>query len=194
MLLKYSQFISEKWSGDSITIFDVDDTLVLTSAKIKVHDPFTGKNYEMTPKEYNEYERDPNHVLDFSDFTNPDVLKAGRIIDWVMNVLKKTMAVERAVGIITARDSKQLIIDFLQHHNVNINPDFIFAVNSEGEGYTGSNAERKQQAFEKLIDMGFRNFKFFDDDAENLRLAKELEKKYDIKMLTRQVRKQFPND
>ena len=194
MLLKYSQFITEKWSGDSITIFDVDDTLVLTSAKIKVHDPFTGKNYEMTPKEYNEYERDPNHVLDFSDFTNPDVLKAGRIIDWVMNVLKKTMAVERAVGIITARDSKQLIIDFLQHHNVNINPDFIFAVNSEGEGYTGSNAERKQQAFEKLIDMGFRNFKFFDDDAENLRLAKELEKKYDIKMLTRQVRKQFPND
>ena len=194
MLLKYSQFISEKWSGGSITIFDVDDTLVLTSAKIKVHDPFTGKNYEMTPKEYNEYERDPNHVLDFSDFTNPDVLKAGRIIDWVMNVLKKTMAVERAVGIITARDSKELIIDFLQHHNVNINPDFIFAVNSEGEGYTGSNAERKQQAFEKLIDMGFRNFKFFDDDAENLRLAKELEKKYDIKMLTRQVRKQFPND
>ena len=194
MLLRYSQFISEKWSGDSITIFDVDDTLVLTSAKIKVHDPFTGKNYEMTPKEYNEYERDPDHILDFSDFTNPDVLKAGRIIDWVMNVLKKTMAVERAVGIITARDSKQLIIDFLQHHNVNINPDFIFAVNSEGEGYTGSNAERKQQAFEKLIDMGFRNFKFFDDDAENLRLAKELEKKYDIKMLTRQVRKQFPND
>lgn len=194
MLLKYSQFITEKWTGDSITIFDVDDTLVLTSAKIKVHDPFTGKNYEMTPKEYNEYERDPDHILDFSDFTNPDVLKAGRIIDWVMNVLKKTMAVERAVGIITARDSKELILDFLNHHDVRINPDFIFAVNSPGEGYEGSNAERKQQAFEKLIDMGFRNFKFFDDDAENLRLAKELEKKYDIKMLTRQVRKQFPND
>jgi hypothetical protein len=58
MLLKYSQFITEKWTGDSITIFDVDDTLVLTAAKIKVHDPFTGEKYEMTPKEYNEYERD----------------------------------------------------------------------------------------------------------------------------------------
>jgi hypothetical protein len=190
-LQTYSQFITEKWSGDSITIFDIDDTVVVSNAKIKVHDPESGKRYELTPKEFNEYKKDPNHVLDFSDFQNPDILKAGRVIDWVMNVLQKTLQVERAVGIITARDSKDLIIDFLLHNGVDINPDFIFAVNDPRSNFTGSIAKRKQQAFVEFINMGFRNFKFFDDDPENLRLAKELEKEYDIKMFTRQVRKQF---
>jgi hypothetical protein len=190
-LQTYSQFITEKWSGDSITVFDVDDTLTVSDAKIKVKDPETGKKFELTPKEFNEYKKDPNHVLDFSDFQNPDILKAGKIIDWVMNVLQKTMQVERAVGVITARDSKDLIIDFLLHNGVDINPNFIFAVNDPSSGFTGSIAKRKQQAFVEFINMGFRNFKFFDDDPENLRLAKELEKEYDIKMFTRQVRKQF---
>jgi hypothetical protein len=191
MLLKYNQLINEKWTGDSITIFDIDDSLVISNAKIKVHDPETGKKYELTPKEFNEYQKDPNHVLDFSDFRNPDILKAGKIIDWVMNVLQKTLQIERAVGIITARDDKDLIIDFLLHNGVDINPDFIFAVNDPRSNFTGSVAERKQQAFVEFINMGFRSFKFFDDDPENLRLAKELEKEYDIKMFTRQVRKQF---
>lgn len=191
MLLKFNQFISERWSGDSITIFDIDDTLVLTDAKIKVHDPKTGKNYELSPKEFNEYKADPHHVLDFSDFKNPDILKAGKVIDWVMNVLKKTLQVERAVGVITARDSRDLIIDFLKHNGVDINPDFIFAVNDQGSGFSGSIAKRKQQAFERFIDMGFRNFKFYDDDIENLKLAKELEGKYPIKMSTKQVKAQF---
>jgi hypothetical protein len=191
VLHTFSQFIAEKWSGDSITVFDVDDSLVVTNSKIKVHDSETGKRYELTPKEFNEYKQDTNHVVDFSDFKNPDILKAGKIIDWVMNVLKKTMQVERAVGIITARDSKDLIIDFLLHNGVDINPDFIFAINDPQFNFTGSVAERKQQAFIEFINMGFRNFKFFDDDPENLKLAKQLENKYDIKMQAKQVRKQF---
>jgi hypothetical protein len=190
-LLKYSQFITEKWSGNSITIFDIDDTLVLTNSKIRVHDPETGKTYELTPKEFNEYQKDPNHVLDFSDFRNPDILKAGRIIDWVMNILQKTLQIERAVGIITARDSKDLVIDFLLHNGVDINPDFIFAVNDPKSNFTGSIAERKQQAFVEFIDMGFKNFKFFDDDSENLKLAKQLEKQYDITMQAKLVKSNF---
>jgi hypothetical protein len=191
MLLKFSQFITEKWSGDNITIFDVDDTLTVTAAKIRVHDPKSGKYFEITPKEFNEYQKDPEHVLDFTDFKNPDILKAGRIITWVMSILRNTMATERAVGIITARDDKNLIINFLSHHDIDINPNFIFAINDPKADFTGSIAERKKQAFKRLIDMGFRNFRFFDDDAENLRLAKELEKEYSIKMYTKQVRKQF---
>jgi hypothetical protein len=190
-LLKYSQFIAEKWSGNSITIFDIDDTLTVSNAKIRVHDPKTDKTYELTPKEFNEYQKDPNHVLDFSDFRNPDILKAGKIIDWVMNILQKTLQIERAVGIITARDNKDLIIDFLLHNGVDINPDFIFAVNDPRSNFTGSIAERKQQAFVEFIDMGFKNFKFFDDDPENLKLAKQLEKQYDIKMQAKQVKSNF---
>jgi hypothetical protein len=192
MLVKrYNEFIKERWSGDSITVFDIDDTLIFTSAKIKVHDPETGKYYELTPKEFNDYKKEPSHKLDFSDFKSLDILKAGKIIDWVMKILKDTIKNERAVGIITARDDKQLVIDFLKHNGVDVNPNFIFAINDpESEFKTGTIADKKQQAFKKFIEMGFKNFKFYDDDEENLRLAKELEGG-DIKMDVEQVKHHF---
>ena len=38
---------------NAITIFDVDDTLVVTRSKIKVHNPKTGFSTELTPQEFN---------------------------------------------------------------------------------------------------------------------------------------------
>jgi hypothetical protein len=178
----YTQFLTERWSGDSITVFDVDDTLTISNAKIKVHDPASGEYFELTPKQFNDYKKDPGHKLDFSDFKSKEILKAGKIIDSVMDILKETIKREKAVGIITARDDKDLIIDFLLHNGVDVNPDFIFAINEPNSGFTGSIAVKKQQAFERFIKMGFKNFKFYDDDRENLKLAKDLERKYDINM------------
>ena len=37
----------------NITIFDVDDTLVVTRSKIKVHNPKTGFEVDLTPQEFN---------------------------------------------------------------------------------------------------------------------------------------------
>ena len=41
----------------SITIFDVDDTLVVTRSKIKVHNPKTGFSAELTPQEFNTFQK-----------------------------------------------------------------------------------------------------------------------------------------
>ena len=40
---------------NAITIFDVDDTLVVTKSKIKVHNPKTGFSAELTPQEFNTF-------------------------------------------------------------------------------------------------------------------------------------------
>ena len=196
-LPSYQNFVNEARLNEAkyqkINIFDVDDTLVVTDSKIKVTDNKTGKVYELTPKEFNEYEAKAHHDLDFSDFGDPDILKAGKIIDWVFNILKATMKKGKRVGIITARGDAQLIYDFLIHHGVDVNPKYIFAINDPKQNFTAKNiATRKQEAFQRLMDMGFNDFTFFDDDKENIRLAQELDKANpNIKLKTRLIKQKW---
>jgi hypothetical protein len=174
--LKYSDFIDPNKKGkyQSITIFDVDDTLIVTKSKIRVTDTSTGDTFELTPAEFNEFEKKNTHELDFSDFQNLDVLKAGKIVDKIFNILKESMEGGRRVGIITARDNQELIFQFLLHHGVVVNKSYIFAINDPRLGFTGTVAEKKKQAFVELIKQGFRDFIFYDDDKENLRIADSL--------------------
>ena len=176
----FKEFVNESYSGDSINIFDLDDCLVITSAKIRVFDPTSHKEYALTPAEYNSYVHDPSHRIDFSDFDNKDILLNGRIIQWVVDILIKTMKKSKAVGIITARGEKSVVLEFLKKHDLRINPAFVFAVGERpGQKSEGSIAERKQVAFKELINMGFKKFKFFDDNISNLEYAKALEKTED---------------
>lgn len=165
----------KKW-GKDITVFDVDDTLIITKSKIKVFNPTTGFSIDLTPQEFNTFKIKAHDKFNFNDFRDLEILKAGKIIDWVFNILKRTIAKGKAVGIITARDNSKLIYDFLLYNGVDINPDFIFAINDPSLGFTGSTAQKKKEAFMKFVKMGFRNFKFFDDDKENIKIANSLNK------------------
>jgi hypothetical protein len=174
--LKYEDFVdpTRKDKYDAITIFDVDDTLVVTKSMIKVMDSKTGEKFELTPAQFNEFEKRPHHQMDFSDFQNLEILKAGDIIEGIFKVLKDTMNKGRRVGIITARDDKDMIFQFLLHHGVVVNPNYIFAINDPRSGFEGTVAEKKKQAFIELIKIGFKDFIFYDDDLENIRLANSL--------------------
>ena len=173
---KYTDFVDPKNSGkyQSITIFDVDDTLVVTQSKIKVIDTVTKEEFELTPAQFNEFERRSHHQMDFSDFQNLDILKAGKLVDKIFKILRESMEGGRRVGIITARDNQELIFQFLLHNGVAVNKNYIFAINDPELGFTGSVAEKKKQAFLELIKKGFRDFIFYDDDKENLKIANSL--------------------
>lgn len=171
--LRYEDFVdpNRKEKYDAITVFDVDDTLVVTKSLIKVHDMNTDETFELTPAQFNEFEKKSHHKMDFSDFGNLDILKAGKIIEKVFSVLQKTMTKGRRVGIITARDDKELIFQFLLHHGVVVNPRYIYAINDPNLGFDGTVAEKKKQAFLDMVKMGFKDFIFYDDDKENIRIA-----------------------
>lgn len=189
--LKYQDFIDPNKQGkyQSITIFDVDDSLVVSKSLIKVTDTQTGEKFKLTPAEFNEFERHEKHHLDFSDFKNLDILKAGKIIDKIFKILKETMKKGRRVGIITARDDKELIYQFLLHHGVMVNRNYIFAINDPSIGFSGNIAERKKEAFIELIRMGFRDFIFYDDDVENLKIADNLNREIKgIRIKTKRVK------
>jgi hypothetical protein len=85
----------------------------------------------------------------------------------------------RAVGIVTARDSRDMIYTWLKEHvGFHIARDLIYAVNDPVLGFTGSVAEKKQQAFREIIERGYVKIQFFDDDQANLNLVKELQSEY----------------
>lgn len=173
-----------------LIIFDLDDTLIISNAKIKVLDIKTGKVItEMTPAEFNHYTHKPNKkaILNFSDFESADVLKKSEFILHVYDKLKDYYVKGVHVSIITARSSSQLIRQFFLENGIDIHPDLVIAVNDPQYGFTGNVAEKKKQAILSLVEAGYHDFIFFDDNDDNLRLAKEVEKEKDVKVETIKV-------
>lgn len=181
-LKTYTQFVNEKvrpFSATSISIFDLDDTIVITDAKIKVCNIVTGDCHELTPEEFNEYEKHPDHQLDFDDFKSIEIMKAGKLIHYYLKILADAYKVKRAVGIVTARDDREMIYKWMKEHvGFHIAKDLIYAVNDPVHGFKGSVAQKKQQAFREIIEMGYNKIQFFDDDQTNLNLVNDLKKEY----------------
>jgi hypothetical protein len=181
-LKTYTTFVNEKkrpFSETSISIFDLDDTIVITDAKIKVCNIVTGDCHELTPEEFNEYEKHPDHQLDFDDFKSLEIMKAGQLIHYYLKILADAYKVKRAVGIVTARDDREMIYKWMKEHvGFHITRDLIYAVNDPIHGFTGSVAQKKQQAFREIIEMGYKKIQFFDDDQANLNLVNDLRSEY----------------
>lgn len=181
-LKTYTEYLTEKnrpFSATSISIFDLDDTIVITDAKIKVCNIVTGDCHELTPEEFNEYEKHPDDQLDFDDFKSIEIMKAGQLIHYYLKILADAYKVKRAVGIVTARDDRDMIYKWMKEHvGFHIAKDLIYAVSDPVHGFSGNIAEKKQQAFREIIERGYTKIQFFDDDQANLNLVNDLKKEY----------------
>ena len=175
--------------SDKLIIFDLDDTLIISAAKIKVLDPKTRKVLkEMTPAEFNHYvHKSGSGTLSLSDFESAEVLRKSTFINHIMKELLTYYNNGVHVSIITARSNSLLIRNFFLENGIDIHPDLVIAVNDPQYKFTGSIAQRKKQAIHKLVDEGYRDFIFFDDNEENLALAKEIEKEKEVAIHTIKV-------
>lgn len=168
------------YHGSKIIVFDLDDTLVITDAKIKVCDKKSGECFSLTPEEFNEYESNPDHELDFDDFKSLEIMKAGKMIDYYLKIFKEAYRMKLAVGIVTARDDQKMIYRWLREHvGFKIDKDLIFAVNDPVHKFKGGISDRKKAAFIELMELGYTDFQFYDDDTANLKLVKSLESEYE---------------
>lgn len=181
------------YHGSKIIVFDLDDTLVITDAKIKVCNKKSGECFALTPEEFNEYEKQPHHELDFDDFKSLEIMKAGKLIEYYLKIFKEAYKQRLAVGIVTARDDREMIYRWLREHvGFRIDKDLIFAVNDPVHKYRGAISDRKKAAFKELIDMGYMDFQFYDDDTANLKLVKSLESEYEgVSISTIKAQKNF---
>jgi hypothetical protein len=162
-------------TSDTVYIFDLDDTLVKTDARIKV---FCSKSkkllHSLTPSDYNYYIRKADHVLNFEDFDDLNILLSGKLIDENIQILKKASQ-KHMIGIVTARAHLGSVVHFVQDLNLPVNQDLIYVVNDPIEGFWGTVSERKKQAFKRMVDQGKKKFIYYDDSSENLEKVKELE-------------------
>lgn len=168
-----------------IILFDVDDTLIHTTAKISIV-----KNHKVikriTNAEYNEYRLKPGESFSYEEFDDPSILNNEKFTPY-WDTLKREYKKGTHIGILTARGDSDMIRDFFKNNSILIKKDLVFAVGDPKLKLTGSIAERKAEVISKLVWLGYKTFIFFDDNETNLRSAKELESKFNIKIITKKV-------
>ena len=59
-------------------VFDFDDTLAFTDAKVHVRNDVGRLVVSLTPQEFNEFQLHPEQVLDFSDFDKASLILNGK--------------------------------------------------------------------------------------------------------------------
>ena len=74
---------------------------------------------------------------------------------------------------------------FFIKHGIDIKNELIFTISDDSLDIKGDTVEdRKAYVIGKLSKWGYKTIVFFDDNEVNLKTAKKLENKFDIKVIT----------
>lgn len=184
----YDEFINEFLihgkSSDKVLVFDVDDTLIKSNAKV-----FVIKNGKVVNKldtqEYNNYVLKPGESFSYEEFKDLD-----KMLDADITPYFKTMEREYHKGvhisILTARANKKLIHDFfIKKSNIDIHPKLIFTIGDDMSDL--SVAEKKAKCIRTLVSYGYKTLIFFDDNIDNLKEVKSMGERLGVKIHTIQA-------
>ena len=121
----FKQYLTESFS-DSAYVFDIDDTILTTGAKILVKDQEGNIKQRLTPAEYNTYIKKPDETLDVSEFRSEDIFrktaqptKYFKVIETVSNAIKRGTS-NSYIYILTARGKvvKDTIYKYLKDKGI----------------------------------------------------------------------------
>ena len=181
-MVKFKQFLEEQ-SGKGLTIFDIDETMFKTSAKVEVKK--NGKTIKkLDNQQFNNYKLKTGEKFDFGQFTNAEIFnKTSTPIAWMINKVKAILknATKRGsrVIIVTARpnfDNKDLFLDTFRNQGIDIDKIYVERAGNLG---TGPAAENKKVIFRKYLDQKiFKRIRLFDDAKSNLKAFLSLQNNY----------------
>lgn len=178
-------FTVNKTVSNKIMLFDLDDTLIHTTAEIWVVK--NGKQiHKLSNNEFNNYVLKPGESFDFVEFDDPNILANSKFTKY-WNTLKREYNKGTHIGILTARSDCNMIREFFLNNGIRIKDELVIAINDPKIGLKGSIQQKKSEAIGILAEAGYKLFIFFDDNEPNLRAAKQLESKYNIKVQTVKV-------
>ena len=171
-------FTVNKTSSNKIILFDLDDTIINTTAEIMVIKD--GKCIKrLSNSEFNNYTLKRGESFDFGEFDDPNIL-AGETFTKYWETLKREYKKGTHIGILTARSNSNMIKQFFLHNGIRIKDELVIAINDASLGLKGTIQQRKAEAIGILAAAGYDLFIFFDDNEPNLKVAKELENTYNI--------------
>ena len=203
----------------SISVFDIDDTLLVTSAYNYIQSKKNTKICAITSNEFTnleKWEKQYNmpsgfikqHINNYDEFRNLKMLKQGCIIKPIFEKLRQIYEKGGTIGILTARQisSKKISSFFKSHFKINIPPSHIICNNDifyrklkphKIPIDLGSIEGRKQAGILWFImEKKYSNITFYDDSPLNIKSVKTLQKVLDtfypnntINIHTRQITK-----
>ena len=173
----------EEAQGKGLTIFDIDETMFITKAKVKVV-----KNGKVIKKldnqEFNTYKKKDGEEYDFGEFKNAEVFKRtstpiARMINKVKVILKNATRKGSRVIIVTARpnfDNKKTFLDTFRKQGIDIDKIYVERAGNLGGGPAAGN---KKVIFKKYLDQKiYKRIRLFDDAMSNLKMFLSLQKDY----------------
>jgi len=178
----FKTFLDEA-QGKGLTIFDIDETMFITKAKVKVV-----KNGKVIKKldnqEFNTYKKKDGEEYDFGEFKNAEVFKRtstpiARMINKVKVILKNATRKGSKVIIVTARpnfDNKKTFLDTFRKQGIDIDKIYVERAGNLGGGPAAGN---KKVIFKKYLDQKiYKRIRLFDDAMSNLKMFLSLQKDY----------------
>lgn len=173
----FEEFLIHGKSSNKILIFDIDDTLIKSDAKV-----FVVKNGEVIRKldtqEFNSYRLKSGESFSFDEFEDLNIMLESELTPYF-----KTMEREYRKGvhisIITARSGKRMIHDFfMKKANIDIHPKLIFTTGDDTEKIPVS--EKKAKCIKTLVRYGYDTLVFFDDNLDNLNDVKGMSERLGV--------------
>lgn len=176
---RFKEFVG---SG-TLTIFDIDETLFHTKAKVAVVKD--GKVVRMLDnQEFNTYKRKPGEEYDFREFKSAEVFrKTSTPIVKMINKAKilvksRNNPASRAI-IVTARsdfDDKKMFLQTFRDHGLPIDQ---MHVERSGNLGIDSPAEAKKVVFRRYLNTkNYTKTRLYDDAMSNLKAFLELQSEY----------------
>ena len=173
----------EEAQGKGLTIFDIDETMFITKAK--VHVVKNGKVIKkLDNQEFNTYKKKPGEDYDFGEFKNAEVFNRtstpiARMINKVKVILKNATKAGSKVIIVTARpnfDNKKTFLDTFRKQGIDIDKIYVERAGNLGSGPA---ADNKRVIFKKYLNQKiYKRIRLFDDARSNLKVFLSLQKDY----------------
>jgi hypothetical protein len=168
--------------GQDLIIFDIDDTLMHTTAKIKVVKDGQIVR-DLTNQEFNTYKLQPGEEFDFGEFRNAEKFRQeSKPIEPMVRKLKTILnnAGNAKVIMLTARadfDDKDTFLQTFQDLGIDMSKIHVHrAGNLPGND---SPAYKKAVWVRKYLDTKqYSHVRLYDDSMSNLRVFKELQQEY----------------
>ena len=176
---RFKEFVG---SG-TLTIFDIDETLFHTKAKVAVLKD--GKVVRMLDnQQFNTYKLKAGEEFDFKEFRSAEVFR--RTSTPIVNMINKAKAIVKAMNnphsraiIVTARadfDDKKMFLQTFRDHGLPIDQ---MHVERSGNLGISSPAEAKKVVFRKYLNTkNYTKTRLYDDAMSNLKAFLELQGEY----------------
>jgi len=176
-----------------LSIFDIDETLFHTKAKVQVLKDGT-INKILDNQQFNSYKLKKGESFDYGQFKSAKIFKETstpitKIIKKAKRIIHFAIRSGSKVIIVTARqdmDDKKLFKEVFEAQGIDIGKVYVERAGNIGKKTASAN---KVVIFKKYLDTGrYAKVRLFDDDKNNLKAFMSLQKNYaNVKFTAYQV-------